>query len=282
MAIAVMQGRLVPPEGDRFQSFPRNQWRREFSRAAEAGLDAIEWIYDTYGEGENPLEDDKGTSELRSLQERHGIAVQSVCADYFMEHPLLRGSSGGREHFVERLLWLLHRCERAGIRRIVLPFVDRAKIDSDAAAVQVIEALTSVAADAARRQIELHLETSLPPVGFAALMDRLPGPVFKVNYDSGNSASLGFVVDQEFAAFGERIGSVHVKDRVLGGGTVPLGSGDADLTAMFRCLARVGYSGDYVLQVARGEPGHELELIQSNVILVKQHIDRDMMGRPCP
>jgi hexulose-6-phosphate isomerase len=44
-----MQGRLSPPEGGRFQSFPRRSWRQEFPRAREAGLDYIEWIHDEYG-----------------------------------------------------------------------------------------------------------------------------------------------------------------------------------------------------------------------------------------
>jgi len=50
-----MQGRLVPPEAQRFQSFPRERWREEFAVAAAAGLDTIEWIYDAYGEDLNPI-----------------------------------------------------------------------------------------------------------------------------------------------------------------------------------------------------------------------------------
>ena len=38
--------------------------------------------------------------------------------------------------------------------------------------------------------------------------------MIKVNYDSGNSASLGYDPTDEFAAYGERVGSVHIKDRV--------------------------------------------------------------------
>ena len=53
--ISVMQGRLVPPEGGYFQSFPRVRWRDEFVFAKNAGLNAIEWIYDEYGEDANPL-----------------------------------------------------------------------------------------------------------------------------------------------------------------------------------------------------------------------------------
>ena len=64
--VAIMQGRLVPPEAGRFQSFPRDRWRDEFAFAAQAGLDAIEWIYDQYGEDVNPLTTSDGIGSDRS------------------------------------------------------------------------------------------------------------------------------------------------------------------------------------------------------------------------
>ena len=63
---------------------------------------------------------------------------------------------------------------------------------------------------------------------------------------------------------------MHIKDRMVGGGTVPLGSGNADLPALFRELKAVQYSGHYVLQVARGEAGKETELAARNRIYVEK------------
>jgi hexulose-6-phosphate isomerase len=112
--------------------------------------------------------------------------------------------------------------------------------------------------------VELHLETSLSPSRFALLLARLPHPMLKVNYDSGNSASLGYDPADEFAAYGGRVGSVHIKDRVHGGGTVPLGRGDTNFGALFQCLSALGYSGDYVLQVARGTDFDEVPWARKN------------------
>jgi len=97
-------------------------------------------------------------------------------------------------------------------------------------------------------------------------------PHVKVNYDSGNSASLGYRPFEEFAAYGRRVGSVHLKDRRLGAGTVPLGSGDTDFTAVFESLKAVRYSGDFILQAARGETEGELELARKNVRVARQMI----------
>ena len=57
---------------------------------------------------------------------------------------------------------------------------------------------------------------------------------------------------------GRRILNVHVKDRKLGGTTVPLGTGDADLPKVLSLLVARGYRGNFILQTARAEDGdHE-------------------------
>jgi hexulose-6-phosphate isomerase len=119
--------------------------------------------------------------------------------------------------------------------------------------------------------IEIHLETSLGPAEFAKLLNCVPHPKLRVNYDSGNSASLGYSPTNEFAAYGDRIGSVHIKDRVLNGGTVPLGTGSADFPALFSCLERIEYRGDFTLQVARGTPGDEVAWAKRNLAFVRRY-----------
>jgi len=256
--IGIMQGRLLPPAEGRFQSFPRDDWEAEFARASAAGLDAIEWIYDAFGEDVNPLATDAGIARIRELSGTHSVAVVSSCADYFMDRPIVRADGAGRRDIVSRLYWLIERARRAGIGRIVLPFVDASRI-ADAAGLRVASAvLRDVLPAAEHAGVELHLETDLGPAAFAAWLADLPHPRLKVNYDTGNSASLGYNPAEEFSAYGERIGSVHIKDRRLGGGTVALGTGDADLPAVFAGLRQLQYGGDLVLQAARPEPGGEV------------------------
>jgi hexulose-6-phosphate isomerase len=269
-----MQGRLVPPEPQRFQSFPRARWRDEFALAAAAGLDAIEWIYDAYGEDMNPLASDEGTQEMQRLCGDHGVAVKSVCADWFMDFPLVGVEPRTAEARWPRLQWLMERCAVLGINRIVVPFVDASAIRSEEDVVAVAKGLNELSGSIERTSVELHLETSLSPAGFAGLLERLPHTGVKVNYDSGNSASLGYKPRDEFAAYGGRVGSVHLKDRKLGAGTVPLGQGDTDFEELFQALAAVRYMGDFVLQVARGSPGDELSWTRNNV-----HTARSLMKR---
>lgn len=252
-----MQGRLGAPEQGRFQSFPRQGWRLEIERAAQIGLRGIEWIYDVFGEGANPLESEEGRAQLRESLDEHGVQVVSICADYFMDRPLLRCTAQENTELLARLEWLLGICAQMGVGRVVLPFVDASRIRDEAERDQVVANLRQVLPQAERQGVELHLETDLAPQAFAALLERLDHPLVKVNYDAGNSASLGFRPEDEFAAYGSRIGSFHIKDRRLGAGTVPLGQGDTDFHRLREQLIKYDYRGDFVLQVARGEAGDE-------------------------
>jgi hexulose-6-phosphate isomerase len=263
MILGIMQGRLVPPEGGSIQAFPRDRWAEEFPRAADAGLDAIEWIYDGHGEDVNPLANDAGIREMKNLAVRHGVAVRSVCADYFMEKPLVRADGDASRRF-EKLVWVLDRARSVGAGRVVLPFVDNSALRTAADEDEAVRVLERALPNAERTGVEMHLETALGPEDFTRLLARLDHPLIRVNYDSGNSASLGFAPAEEFAAYGARVGSVHIKDRRRGGGTVPLGTGDADLPALFHALRERAYGGDFVLQVARGAPGEEVAWARAN------------------
>lgn len=261
--VAIMQGRLVPPQDGRFQCFPR-RWREEFAHAAAAELDAIEWIYDLQGAEMNPLASDAGIAEMKSLSRESGVEVVSCCADFFMNRPFVKALAAEFAELTGHLLWLLNRCQMAGIRRVVMPFLDASRIYTAEQEERVVGMLAGVLPKAERYGVKLHLEMAHGPAEYAALLNRLPHPMLMVNYDSGNSASLGHNMRDEFAAYGPRIGSVHIKDRVRGGSTVPLGTGDADIPGMLEALVELRYAGDFVMEVARGEPGRETELARMN------------------
>jgi L-ribulose-5-phosphate 3-epimerase len=272
--IAIMQGRLLPPQHGSFQCFPAERWREEFPKAAEAGLEAIEWIYDLQGAVVNPLASAVGIAEMQALSKRHNIAVVSLCADYFMDRPFVAAGPAEFAELTTHLIWLTDRARLAGIERLVLPFVDSSRIHTFAQTTAIAEMLQTVLPHAAEAGVELHLETALGPQDLASLLARLPHPFLKVNYDSGNSSSLGYDVSCELATYGSRIGSVHIKDRILGGGTVPLGTGDADIPALLAGLTASSYAGDFVLQVARGVAGEEIAWVRHNIAHLHCQLER--------
>jgi hexulose-6-phosphate isomerase len=61
--------------------------------------------------------------------------------------------------------------------------------------------------------------------------------------------------------------NVHVKDRKLGGTTVQLGTGNADINLVIQKLKEFGYSGGLTMQAARGE--NDVETAQEQLVYVK-------------
>lgn len=232
--------------------------------APQVPLRGIEWIYDLYGQGVNPLETVDGRVSLRNKLERAGLRVVSVCADYFMDCPIVRSGPSVMQERATKLTWLISVCPDLAITRIVLPFVDVSRIVTSKDSEDALLVLNQATMEAVRFGVELHLETDLNPSDFKSFLDDIRHPMVKVNYDSGNSGSLGYSPIEEFEAYGERIGSFHIKDRKLGGGTVPLGTGDVDFSSLRSALIDVEYQGDFVLQVARGQPGDELHWMRAS------------------
>ena len=267
-----MQGRLLPPTEGRFQAFPAAGWREEFPRARDAGLARIEWIYEVPHEADNPLGSEAGVAELRRLAAETGVAVRSICADYYMGRLLVGADDRPDASVVEHLRWLLGRAALLGVGYMVLPFVDASSLKTDSARAAAAEALAAVLPAAEAAGVELHLETDLAPPVFAALLRRIGHPLVKANYDIGNSASLGYDPEEELTTLAPWLGSVHVKDRVLGGGTVALGTGNADFPTCFRLIRRAGFAGCFILQAARDAALSEVELARRNIAFVRDHL----------
>ena len=271
----IMQGRLAPPEDNRFQSFPRTQWREEIPRARAAGLDYIEWIHDVYGHTANPIFTEAGRAELAALKQQNNIATPALCGDWFMDYPFLRCTPEERNQREQHLHELLPLAAAIGANRLVIPIVDNARMETEADKQTILEVLTRALPVAEANNVELHLETDLNPQDFAALLARLEHPMLKVNWDSGNSSGLGYLAHEEFAAYGHRIGSIHIKDRYRkpegGIETRPLGTGSADFDDVFRSIRTIDYQGGLTLQVARGAPGDEVPFIQTQLAFVKHY-----------
>lgn len=258
LPIGVMQGRLVPREEGRFQSFPAQRWRDEFANARAAGIACIEWIYEEPNEDKNPLRTDEGLAEMRRLSAETGVNVWSICADYYMTRRIVTAEGKADNGAVEHLSWLLERAAKLGATYVVIPFVDSSSLKTQIERDAMPGALGCLLPKAAKLGVELHLETDLPPEAFTALLERVGHSHLKANYDIGNSASLGFDPGVELTLLGPWLGSVHVKDRKRRGGTVPLGTGDADLPTALRKIRDANFARWFILQVARGEEGKEV------------------------
>ena len=223
--LGVMQGRLVPKYQGRYQAFPIGMWQDEFKVAKGCGLDLIEFILDFNDAEENPLLKLGGVGEIAKISKVTNVSVKTICADYFMEAPLHSTNNKVAEKSFKILERLLKTAKKLKITDIVIPCVDQSSLETKEAVDRFVEQITKIIPRIEKQDINLSLETDLPPKPFVELLDRLNSKNITVNYDIGNSAALGFDSDEELEAYGDRITDIHIKDRVLGGGPVVLGGG---------------------------------------------------------
>ncbi len=200
------------------------------------------------------------------------MVLISICADFFMEHPLHKEEAQGKKNAAV-LKMLIERSPKVGVQDIVLPCVDQSSISNEAETERFVRMVSDCATDAVNKGVNISLETDLAPEPFGALIKALDSPCIKVNYDIGNSASLGYDPSIEFDTYGTLISDVHIKDRVINGGTVPLGSGDADIKYVLKRLSANGFSGPLILQAARKNPGEETQTIREYMNFVTKLLE---------
>ena len=269
--IGVMQGRLLPKYQGRYQAHPVDYWQDEFPKAAELGLDCIEFILDYNDAEQNPLMTQEGCKEIQAVCERTGVKVISVCADYFMEAPLHSENNQKAERSIEVLQQLLKTAAELGVRDIVIPCVDQSSIKNEQVRTIFIEALTTVIPNAELSGVNLSLETDLNAKQFGELLSSLDSPKVTVNYDIGNSAASGYNPIDELSAYGERISDIHIKDRLLDGGSVKLGTGNANIPEFFKLIEKFNYSGPFIMQAYRDEEG--VSTFKEQLEWVKTYLD---------
>jgi L-ribulose-5-phosphate 3-epimerase len=265
-SLGIMQGRLSPPVNGKIQAFPWETWEEEFRLAAEVGLTAIDWIVESERLEENPLLTPAGRRRAKELVTNTGVAIGAVCADYFMECPFIRCTPEEQRERLRVLDGLLEDMNAMGIEYLEIPCVDNSSIDTQEELDQLVDVFAAKLNRAHELGVTIAFETSLSAETFCSLLDRLGHVAARANYDTGNSASLGYNPREELAAYGERVVTLHVKDRVLGGTTVPLGQGDTDFAASFSMLHQQGFCGPIFLQVAR--QGDEMTAVLDNLAFV--------------
>ena len=79
-----------------------------------------------------------------------------------------------------------------------------------------------------------------------------------VTYDTGDRAALGYDPKEELELYGERISNIHIKDRLRGGGSVVLGTGDTRFERFFGALRTLRFSGPFIMQAYRDDEGMAL------------------------
>lgn len=249
--LGFMQGRLSPIIDEKIQAFPVNNWENEIKEANNIGFSLMEWTLDYDGIFENPLLTNDGNVKIRRLCNEFNIQVKSITADCFMQKPFWKYSGTELTHHKKIFLKVVHACSSLNINIIVVPLVDNGSITNLNELNIFSDFIDNNSELFLELKIRIAIESDFEPKKLAKFVNNFDPRIFGINYDTGNSAGLGFNPEDEFDAYHERIINIHFKDRLLGGSTVPFGKGDTNFKSLIKLINGINYNHNFILQGAR-------------------------------
>ena len=253
MKIGFIQGRLSPIIDGKIQAFPWDFWEDEFALACKIKLNIMEWTLDQGKLNFNPLMNCEGQNKIKTLCNNYNIKIPSLTGDCFMQFPFFKFSGKQKSSLLSDLKNIIKSCFKLDISLIVFPLVDNSSIKNSNQKSILISELIKLEGFLEQHNVKIIFESDLNPNNLRKFINNFPSKNFGINYDIGNSASLGFDYRDELNSYGDRILNVHVKDRLLNGETVPLGLGNANIPGVIKALQKINYNGNYILQTARSK-----------------------------
>jgi hexulose-6-phosphate isomerase len=265
-----MQGRLSPMIDNKIQAFPSRLWKDEFAHAKGLGLKFIEWTLDYNKIFSNPIFIKKDVKLIRKLSQKYSIKVISLTGDCFMQSPFWKKKDHRRE--VSDLKKIITASSNLGIKFIVVPLVDNGSLKKVWQEKKLIIIFNSLIDFLKKNKIIILFESDYEPEKLKDFIKKFDPDVFGINYDTGNSAALGFDVKKEFSCYGNSIKGVHIKDRILKGATVRLGDGNVNFKLFFKLLEKIKYKNHIIFQTARSKNNKDVQEMKINLRYISKII----------
>ena len=275
--IGFMQGRLVNQVENKIQAFPFLEWEKEFAIAHKIGINIMEWTIDDHNLKENPLMSINGRDKIKQLCTKYNLKIPSLTADCVMQNPFWKTKKENIKELQLKFISLVKACYFADINIIVLPIIDNSKIENYLEESILRNFLINNENLFNRYKVKIAFESDMSPQNFLKFIDIFPKSCFGINYDIGNSASMGFNSREEIGMYGSRILNVHVKDRELNGITVPLGEGNANFKETFDELLVKNYSGNFILQTARSKDQNHASVLENYIKFISGFINKSFL-----
>lgn len=261
LEIGFMQGRLVDQVNDQIQAFPWRDWEKEIELAHENNLKLMEWTLDFKDLYKNPIMSNEGKEKILKFLRNQIISIKSLTGDCFMQNPFWKTCGLEKVNLENNFLDICQSSYEIGVQLIVIPIVDNGSIENETQSKNLFNFLINHEEFLRLKNLKIVFESDMNPKKLRNFINQYPSDIFGINYDIGNSASLGYDPKQEFETYGKRILNVHIKDRLFRGKTVNLGDGNAQFDKVFHELKKIEYKGNLILQTARSEKGKHVEQI---------------------
>jgi sugar phosphate isomerase/epimerase len=267
MKIGFMQGRLLKSENSKYiQYFPSRHWIREINLAKKIRFDLMEWTANLENLKQNPVYDFNKAMKAKEILKKNKIKVYSLTCDFFMQKPFFRYKRN--ENYLEILKKVVKVSQYLGIRFFVIPLVDNSSIKYRREENILIREMLDISKILKKNSMILF-ETDYKPEKVLKFIRKFNNK-FGINYDTGNSASLGFSFEKEKKYF-RYVKNIHIKDRLKNGKTVRLGLGNWNYKEFFKYIKK-NYNGNLILQTARSNNKLDKKEILINKKFVKKFL----------
>ena len=272
--LLLVQGRALPQSDESLQSFPSN-WIDEFPIIEQLGFDGIEWIYDKKSEYNNPILDSNEHPKIKTLSKKYNVSLDNIVFDWFIAYPIFKKDNISLQAKIKKITDLLDISEKIGFNRVIFPLLEGNTLH-DSNEMKLFSKIISddILSVLNLNKIEIHFETSLSPDKELEFISKLDHKQTKICFDMGNSASMGYECTEVLHKISPFLGSVHIKDRLLNGDTVPLGDGSVDFIKIFTILNEIKFSGPFSLQSYRDKNSNNVELLKNYLMFINNLIDR--------
>lgn len=264
--IGITQGRLVPSEKrNRIQYFPIKNWKKEINLMSIHNIHKLEWTVNFEKIKLNALFNTRQLDEIINIKKKFNIEIPSVTCDFFMEKPIIKNSN---EETLDILKKIITNGKKIGIKYFILPLVDNSSMKNKNQEKIIIQKLNKFK-DYLNYNQKILFEIDYVPKEVKRFISNF-GNKFGINYDSGNSASKGFLIDEEKIYF-DKVYNIHIKDRLYNGNTISLGQGNCDFRSLFSFLKEIKYKRNLILQTARSQNNHVKEILK-NINFIKNFL----------
>ena len=271
--IGFMQGRLVKSEKKNFiQSFPWKNWRNEFNIAKKNNIKLMEWTIDYFKFKDNPLINQKQINQIKILKKKNNLEIGSVTCDFYMQKPYIKANSKYlRKKIFQNLIDLINSCKKLNIKNIIIPLVDNSSLHNIEEENKTVEFFLKFNDLLKKNKTRILFEIDYSPKKILKFINKFDD-CYGINYDTGNSASLGFKIKNEKKYF-SRVHNIHIKDRLYKGNTVKLGHGNCDFKSLFSVLKKKGYKKYLILQTAKTWKNNEVGEMLDNIKFIKKFLN---------
>ena len=263
----IMQGRLSPLIQGKIQAFPEKYWQNEFKILKKINLNIIEWTLDYKNLYRNPLLTLNGKKKIKFLKKKYSIKIQSITCDCFMHKPFWKIKKN--EMVINYLKNIISSSGELNIKFIVIPLVDKGSIKNLKQENKLLKICRNFEKYLKKNNVKIIFESDFNPKKLLRFIKKFNRKYFGLNYDTGNSASLNYDINDEFKYYGKYIYNVHIKDRKKFGKTVRLGDGNANFKQVFKNLKKINYKGNIIFQTARSKVNKHLDEIKMNIKFIE-------------